>query len=90
MGKFFMDKYSLLHFATGISMYFWNVPLMYWILIHIIFEIVENSTIGMNIINKHFHGIWPGGKPSSDTFINSVGDIFFAVLGWLFAAFICK
>jgi hypothetical protein len=36
----------------------------------------------MYIINNYLK-IWPGGKTSSDTFVNSFGDILFSLLGWM-------
>ena len=84
MGQLFFDQYTLLHFATGVIMFFWNINLKNAIIINILFEIFENSKFGMNFINNHFK-IWPGGKSSSDSFINAITDIMFAVFGWLLA-----
>lgn len=84
MGKYFFDQYSILHFATGIIVYFWNFSLRTWILLHLLFELVENTNQGIKIINKYLW-FWPGGKPMSDTIINSIGDTTFAIFGWLFA-----
>lgn len=83
MGYDFMDHYSLLHFAVGIVCYFWGIPLHISIMIHTIFEILENTKMGMYIINKFYY--WPGGKTHADTIINSVGDTFFFILGWIVA-----
>jgi hypothetical protein len=33
---------------------------------------------------------WPGGKPKSDSIINSVGDTFGAIIGWLSAYYLDK
>lgn len=85
MGKNIFDQYSLLHFATGIIFYFWGFSLKAWFLLHLFFEIIENTPQGINFINNYFNGIWPGGKPYSDNFINIVSDNIFAVLGWIFA-----
>ena len=41
MGYQLFDKYTYLHFAMGIVAYFWNI-------LHTIFEIVENTQMGMN------------------------------------------
>ena len=85
MGVNFIDQYSLLHFATGIIAYFWGISLINYTIIHILFEIIENTSHGMNFINNQFANIWPGGKPYSDSFINSTGDTIFGMLGWLVA-----
>jgi hypothetical protein len=86
MGIYFTDKFSLLHFASGISVYYWNISLIQWFIIHTLFEIIENSPYGMVILNKI--KIWPGGKDTADSFINSLGDTFYSILGWLFAYYV--
>lgn len=87
MGVYFMDKYSLLHFSTGVISYFWSVPLLLAFILHSIFEYGENTKTGMSIINNYFVNdmpfTWPGGKDKKDTFINMVGDTVFFILGWL-------
>jgi hypothetical protein len=89
MGNYIFDQYSLLHFAVGIIAYFWNISLMTTLILHILFEIVENTNYGMHFINTYFK-IWPGGKPYPDSFINSMGDNVSTVLGWLSAYYIDK
>lgn len=84
MGKYFADQYSLLHFAVGIIAYFWNIPFNVFLALHIIFEIVENTKSGVHVIDTYIK-IWPGGKLKSDTVINSIGDTFFAMIGWMIA-----
>jgi hypothetical protein len=84
MGTKFLDQYSLLHFAIGIVMYFWGISSFNWNMIHILFELLENTETGMKIINNVFT-IWPGGKNYADSYINNVGDIMAGYLGWLFA-----
>lgn len=88
MGTNFIDQYSLLHFATGIIAYFWGLNFYKWYYIHLLFELFENTNTGMYIINTFFKDIWPGGKPMSDLFINSLGDTIFSILGWLLAYYI--
>lgn len=83
-----MDQYSLLHFAMGIVVYFFNISFMNWFILHGLFELTENTQIGMNIINNYFGKIWPGGKDFADAPINSIGDQVFAMLGWI-VAYIC-
>jgi hypothetical protein len=81
MGKEFLDAYSLLHFAVGVVARHWNVSLLVWIILHTVFEIVENTQIGMHWINTHIKA-WPGGKPYADSLVNNLGDTVFAILGW--------
>lgn len=84
MGRYFTDQYSLLHLATGIIMYFWGFSASFTFIIHTIFELIENTEYGMYFINNYFK-IWPGGKPYSDTFINSLGDTFYTMVGYYLA-----
>jgi len=88
MGNLFADQYSLLHFSVGVIAYFWKISFANWFMIHIIFEILENSQPVMKFVNKYLvdkYYIWPGGKDKADSVINSIGDQTFAMLGWIFA-----
>lgn len=87
MGNYFTDKFSFLHFATGIIVYYWNMSFIEWFIIHIIFEIVENTKYGMMVINKT--NMWPGGKKAADNIINMIGDQYYALLGWISAYLVC-
>lgn len=86
MGVHFMDKFSYLHFVSGAVVFYWNISLFHWFLLHTLFEIVENTKFGIHVINTYFK-FWPGGKPSADSLMNNLGDTFFALLGW-FSAFL--
>lgn len=90
MGYEIVDQYSLCHFATGIIAYFWSMPLIIWILLHILFEYVENTPTGMEIINTYFKRFWPGGKTHADNMINRTSDVLFGVIGWIIAYYIDK
>lgn len=79
-----MDQFSLLHLATGIIAYFFGIKLIYWFILHVIFEILENTELGMKIINSNIK-FWPGGKPKANSFINRIGDTFFSIMGWQLA-----
>jgi hypothetical protein len=89
MGYQYFDKYTYLHFAVGVVVYFWNISLPNWIILHTIFEILENTQMGMNIINQYIV-FWPGGKQHSDSNVNIVGDTLGATLGWLSAYYLNK
>jgi hypothetical protein len=82
MGIYFTDKFSLLHFASGIIAYYWNISLYKWFIIHLLFEFTENRKTIIKYIDKIT--LWPGGKKKSDTIINSLGDQFYSILGWIF------
>ena len=49
MGLKLFDQYTYLHFAVGIIAYFFNISILSWFAIHSIFELVENTNIGINI-----------------------------------------
>ena len=89
MGKQLFDQYTYLHFAVGIVLYYWNFKLRDVILLHTIFELFENTPFGMNIINTYI-SIWPGGKPTADSFNNIVGDTIGFLLGWISAYYLDK
>ena len=82
MGQYFLDKYSILHFVTGILWHYMGFDILSLFILHTIFEIVENSKIGTHIINTYFK-IWPGGKSSTDTLLNIIGDILISLVGWI-------
>jgi hypothetical protein len=83
MGQRFFDQYSLLHFATGVLAYFWGFSFVMSFVAHTLFEIIENTPMGVEFINKKLAGIWPGGKPAPDGLTNIVGDTVFFVIGWI-------
>ena len=84
MGRLLFDQYSLLHFSTGCIAYFFGIKLLNWIIIHTIFEIVENSPKGVYFIDNYLT-FWPGGKKSPDNLKNSLSDLVFTIIGYLIA-----
>jgi len=84
MGVQLLDQYSLLHFSVGVMAYFWGMPFGVWVVIHTLFELLENTPTGITLINKF--PLWPGGKPRADTHTNSLGDGLSAAAGWGVAA----
>jgi len=89
MGLYFADEYSLLHFASGVIAQFLGLSFWQWFFLHIIFEIVENSDMGLKM-SKKLSFILPGVKYEKDSLLNMVGDQFFAVLGWLASFYLQK
>ena len=81
MGTILFDQYSLLHFAVGIVAYFWGVSFSTIFMIHLLFELSENTNLGMKIINQHLP-LWPGGKPYPDSILNMLGDTIANSTGW--------
>ena len=88
MGIYFTDKYSLVHLASGIVVYYWDVSFIAWFIAHAAFELIENTQIGMQIIRSI--KLWPGGKTHADSGLNSVGDQWYACLGWAVAYYYSK
>ena len=86
MGKQLLDQFTFLHFCVGGCIYYWGVSLTAWLVIHDLFEVVENTRVGMQVINNIT--FWPGGKPSSDSFENAIGDIIAGMIGWGVANYI--
>jgi hypothetical protein len=87
MGVRIFDKFTYLHFASGVVAQYFGLSFIEWLLMHTIFEIVENTKHGVYFIDTYLT-FWPGGKLASDSFINSVGDTLGALLGWLSAALV--
>lgn len=81
MGRLFVDQYSFLHYAVGVIAYFFDIEFAITIILHIIFEVIENRPWMIHFINRHLTA-WPGGKPYADSVKNSVGDTLFTGLGW--------
>ena len=92
MGLGFADQYSILDFSVGSVAYFWNLNFITAIIIHTIFELTENTEIGMKLINKYFihpgYFSWPGGKNYADSHINMIGDTVFFAIGWIISAYL--
>lgn len=82
MGIYFTDKYSLLHFSSGVIAYYWNISFIYWFIFHALYEFIENIPTIVKLIDKIKY--WPGGKKTSDLLINNIGDQFYAIIGWIF------
>ena len=81
MGELFLDQYTYLHFAAGIVMYYWGLTFEWMLVLHTLFEIMENTSMGMTLINRYITA-WPGGKPYADSIINSIGDTVGVIAGW--------
>jgi len=89
MGIYFTDPFSLLHFATGVIVYFWGISFQSWFLLHLFYEFITNTKFGIWFIN-HVVTIWPGGKLNYDSYINILGDQFYGMLGWIFTHYFMK
>lgn len=83
MGLLLFDQYTYLHFASGIVAFFWGISLSNWMILHMIFELAENTKTGLYFINRFT--FWPGGKPYKDSLMNILGDNIGTLLGWLSA-----
>ena len=83
MGTKTFDQYSFLHFSVGAVAYYWDINLKNLIILHTIFEILENTVDGIKLINKFKY--WPGGKDKADSPLNMLGDTISVILGWFVA-----
>ena len=88
MGLRLFDQYTFLHFSVGVVMYFLGFKLIITIILHIIFEFVENTEGGMNFINQNLRWFWPGKKDFPDSKLNRLGDTIGIALGWLAAFYL--
>ena len=92
MGNNSFDQYSFLHFCVGGVLFYWNISFIPAIILHILFEYLENTKLGIKFINKYFtsRGLlrWPGGKYKADTLMNNIVDTIFFALGWFIAYYI--
>jgi len=81
MGVLLIDKYSILHFCVGVLWQTLGWNLLSLFVLHTIFEWIENTEYGMNIINTQMP-FWPGGKDHPDSIINRTGDVLISLVGW--------
>ena len=87
MGKDLVDRFSILHFLTGVSVYYMDIMTeSVFVGAHIAFELLENTEGGMRIIRQV--PLWPGGKAHADSFVNMIGDTLVAWAGFRFAEWI--
>ena len=89
MGVAFADKYSASHFMFGVVFYHLGVDFVVASVLHAIFEYLENSDWGIYTIQRFFNNKWLrwiGGKTHPDSILNSVGDQFFFMSGWIVAS----
>lgn len=84
MGRNFIDRFSLLHLATGIISYYWGISESVFLVGHVAFEFLENTDTGMRTINAFPY--WPGGKTHADSYLNMVGDTLSGWAGWRLAS----
>ena len=71
------DPYSIAHAGSGVVARSLKLSLLETIVLHTIFEIVENNYLKFHPTVKK---IFP--DPSKDTLINSIGDTISISVGW--------
>ena len=52
MGIYFLDFFSYLHFCAAGIAYYWGLSLKNWLIVHTIFELLENSSTGIWVIER--------------------------------------
>ena len=83
-----IDKYSIVHFIAGFTIYFLKINITTLFVLSTLYEIYENTGNGKHIsklIKEKF--LFKVGDP--ETLVNSIGDIVCSLLGW-FAYYIDK
>jgi hypothetical protein len=88
MGTKVIDNFSILHAASGVFLYFWGFTLAQTTIIHLLFELLENTKPVMKLTNET--GWWPGGKPNPDNLTNIISDTVFSIIGWTVSYMIDK
>lgn len=81
MGKGIFDIYTFYHFSAGLIAGVTPLSLQHWIILNIIFELIENRPLGMRMLQKI--SFWPGGKNTPDSLQNSISDIIAATIGYI-------
>ena len=89
MGNTIVDGYLTLHILSGAIAYAMNIPFVVWFIIHLVFEIFENTKQGVKFINTYIR-TWSGGKRSPDVLSNTTIDQIAASFGWFFAWYLDK
>ena len=82
------DQYSLLHFASGVTAYFWGIGPLAFAVIHLGWEAFEYSSFGLAAVNKYWH--WPGRKKpmERDSVAGSIGDNIAGNIGYWSARYL--
>lgn len=81
------DAFSLVHFGIGAVAGYIGVPLIAFVIAHQLFELYENSDMGIKFFNKKdtiLFQISPMKWPiyEGDSAANTAGDTLAGVLGW--------
>lgn len=81
MGTQLFDKYSLMHMTMGGVMFFLGFGWPTTLILHTLFELVEN-TVYVGYLIQTYLWWWPGGKAKPDNARNIIGDTISVMLGW--------
>ena len=84
MSRQFFDQFSLLHFASGVTAYFWFhhlVSFKTFLIFMVLFELFQNSAVGMDFMN-HYIPIWPKNRREPEPWVNMMSDVLFLIIGW--------
>ena len=71
------DPYSIAHAGAGVGARSLGLSLGYTIVIHTVFEVLENQYLKLQPLTMRF---FP--DPSKDTLLNTIGDTISVALGW--------
>lgn len=84
-----LDIFSSVHFGAGVVAGVFGVPLFAWMLVHILFELLENQSLGVAFFQwtePFIFQMFGQSNRTSDYYgdkaINSTVDNLMALLGW--------
>ena len=69
-----IDRYTYLHFAAGISMYYTKFNFITSLTIHFVMQYIKTMSI--------FKSITVFGELKRDSFLNYIGDVVAISIGW--------
>lgn len=84
-----IDQFSYLHFASGITAYFFGFKLKNWMLLHLAFDIFDNSNWGIQFVQKYVSFLKQP-RYGSDPPLNIIVDNIISVLGWVSAYYLVQ
>lgn len=88
--------WTLLHFIVGIVVALLGFPFIFWLVLQIAFEILENSVMGLKVSNwvggqiQNIIGMPPWEDYKGDSLINSTLDVVAGSFGWVIGSLFRK
>lgn len=76
---YLFNKRSLIHFITGVIAYLLGIKFIFWLIMHLVFEVIINTRPGIDIINHLL------GESRKDMLIEAIYRTFWGMAGWAVA-----